>query len=1476
MVEQQKGNVNINVVQPYIGLNMSSTAQQVKQGELTWAVNAVIENFNGEEVTYQNEEANKFCQNLPAGYRVIGSRNIIEKGFIVFWLFNPDTEDSEIGRVFSDSCEYETVINDPCLGFDINYPILKTAVNISDCITEVYWTDGKNGRRFIDFENLPYKTVAGCPPTESTEIDCNKLLVQPNFTIPQLDIVAVDTDGDLEAGTYQFAIQYATVDSEAYTSYYSVTNPLSIFDPNKITLDFNYRVGKSIDVQITNLDTTGYYTYFNLAVIKTVNNIPSVELVGTYQITSDTRTISYTGQNKAAIRLTPEDIFEKFPFYDVAQDLTTIQDVLVWDQLTSDEQISYQKIANQITLQWQTHRLRGDKPYAKELNTANTKGYMRDEVYAPELVLLITGGKQTDGFHIPGRVAISTDLEPVFNSDVVGETPDECDPEGTALPRWKVYNTGSILGTIGVDDDCYEGPYQYGEFGYYESTETYPCNPEVYGELSDQPIRYPRFPDSLITHIHDNQGFIYPIGFRIDVNQIVALIANSDLTPTQKARIVGFKIVRGNRATNKSIKAKGLIHNVGKYEKDEQTYFFPNYLYNDLRPDPFISSVPTGDDSGTNDGTRLEAFITDDSRKRYTLHSPDTSFYQPFLGNILKLETAEHGVTKGHFVQVKDHAKYKFLSRGSYALAVAFGVALGVASNALVIGNAFNGAAAIAGFNTYLSIIENLTPWRNFAYQHTSVGDYTSFVPIQNDGNKQRFADIAAYISPGTVSAGDIHQINNYQRESSVYIRTNQNLPFASERPGVPEDQSKWILSMISGYCDNPSNILERNISSYYASIKTFIPNQYGTLYSYETIDTGFQMLFSEHDPNNPYHTVFGGDVFINKFAYKSKFPFFLDNRVGTHIANGSDVEYDKLSNVAYTIFWMSTDVEEEGGGGGNLGGLFDVFGVKVNNFDCKENKFFYQKGKFYLFAYGIPYFYCESEVNVDMRGAFNAKEGDFYPRVGEGIPDDWLQEVNTTIQQDNTYHYNKTYSKQNKENLFTHLPDDFVIDNCTTNFPFRAIYSDPGKWLTYRPVSYFDFPQNYGKLTSLDGIEDRVIIAKFENKSLIYNALLTAPTSAADVYLGQEIFSTKTPPLDFAETDSGYAGSQHKMFIRTEFGHIQGDSKRGQIFVIRGTQAEDITGKADKFLGEYLDFDIKRAFPEINIDNHFNGVGLHGVYDNKYKRFILTKLDYKPIEGVSHEGGKFFYQGEEVSLEDTDYFCNHSFTISYDLRRKVWVSMHTYLPNFYVWDSNSFYSGINEDDGASLWKHGEDIFKYNNFYGVIHPYTLEYPIAFSGKDEILHSIKDYTKVYQYTDFQSFIETDEYYYNECVIFNNQQSSGILKPKKKPSNNLSEYQKYPKYNTDSKEVLFTKSNNFYNINTFWALNKTPKSPMWKKSCQNLSIFKEVNQDNMDYSKRSFKKAPLVGKDLKIRLTLNDRDDIKMVSQFLLAESQISHK
>ncbi len=86
----------------------------------------------------------------------------------------------------------------------------------------------------------------------------------------------------------------------------------------------------------------------------------------------------------------------------------------------------------------------------------------------------------------------------------------------------------------------------------------------------------------------------------------------------------------------------------------------------------------------------------------------------------------------------------------------------------------------------------------------------------------------------------------------------------------------------------------------------------------------------------------------------------------------------------------------------------------------------------------------------------------------------------------------------------------------------------------------------------------------------------------------------------------------------------------------------------------------------------------------------------------------------------------------------------------------------------------------------------------------------------------------------------------------------------------------KSDNFYQYNTFWSLVKNKSLPLFVTTCESMSLDKVVNQVNMDYGKRSFKKEPLRAKDLKVRHILDNDSKVHLVSQFILTPAQISYK
>ena len=227
--------------------------------------------------------------------------------------------------------------------------------------------------------------------------------------------------------------------------------------------------------------------------------------------------------------------------------------------------------------------------------------------------------------------------------------------------------------------------------------------------------------------------------------------------------------------------------------------------------------------------------------------------------------------------------------------------------------------------------------------------------------------------------------------------------------------------------------------------------------------------------------------------------------------------------------------------------------------------------------------------------------------------------------------------------------------------------------------------------------------------------------------------------------------------------------------------------------------------------------------------------------------------------------------------KSKIKIVLQDFFTNDFI--SSTFKQSVT----GCLWRHLTNIQLYNSYYGNTEPYVIEYPFAYQYQDEILQNVKDYTKAYEYVSIPDGvyndnvrIETNNKWFNKAILYNGQQSSGILELVAKPMHNLQAYNQYPIFNTESKTITYTKSDNFYQYNTFWALQVSSQIPLFYTGCQSLSVDKVINQTNMDYTTKSFKKSPLRAKELKVRHILDNRSDIHLVSQFILGVAQISYK
>ena len=84
-----------------------------------------------------------------------------------------------------------------------------------------------------------------------------------------------------------------------------------------------------------------------------------------------------------------------------------------------------------------------------------------------------------------------------------------------------------------------------------------------------------------------------------------------------------------------------------------------------------------------------------------------------------------------------------------------------------------------------------------------------------------------------------------------------------------------------------------------------------------------------------PSEVIFGGDTFIGKFGFKTKLPFFIDNRVGA--PDDSDIYYDELGNVAYPQYWYSArSVLSDYYVGATL--MKNIISTKAHYLDCPND----------------------------------------------------------------------------------------------------------------------------------------------------------------------------------------------------------------------------------------------------------------------------------------------------------------------------------------------------------------------------------------------------------------------------------------------------------------------------------------------------------------------------------------------------------
>ena len=119
----------------------------------------------------------------------------------------------------------------------------------------------------------------------------------------------------------------------------------------------------------------------------------------------------------------------------------------------------------------------------------------------------------------------------------------------------------------------------------------------------------------------------------------------------------------------------------------------------------------------------------------------------------------------------------------------------------------FSASAMFTAYQSYLQIYINGISRKNFAYSYNSISSYDYSADVPNDqGIKQRQLDISQYVFPGVQTVGDNHDLNNWNRESSVYLKTidtRSGVPVIVAPLPYPNQTSSLVVAGVSQISDN-------------------------------------------------------------------------------------------------------------------------------------------------------------------------------------------------------------------------------------------------------------------------------------------------------------------------------------------------------------------------------------------------------------------------------------------------------------------------------------------------------------------------------------------------------------------------------------------------------------------------------------------------------------------------------------------------
>jgi len=526
-------------------------------------------------------------------------------------------------------------------------------------------------------------------------------------------------------------------------------------------------------------------------------------------------------------------------------------------------------------------------------------------------------------------------------------------------------------------------------------------------------------------------------------------------------------------------------------------------------------------------------------------------------------------------------------------------------------------------------------------------------------------------------------------------------------------------------------------------------------------------------------------------------------------------------------------------------------------------------------------------------------------------------------------YDYNKDFGKQNNETPSFPVSDNYnYCDDCSGREPNSIYYSIPGQaqdiadnFKIILPNNKFPIPSESGPITAMFLEKDQLYVHTEKALFSVQTRPQQLDSNAATIFIGTGQIGS-IPPQRLVSVQYGYGGSGSQYtVVGTQYGTFYVDEAGGRIFLFGKGLNEVSKLGMEQWFHSNLSLEFINQFYMLTAGIEYtvrgtstdNSVGFQAVYDARMNRIVLHKKDYLiratdddnntilfggylgtlPVSGVVNTLYAIFDEFDyiawhywngsefvEIGMNDTAWFENKSWTMSYSLDGNFWVSFHSYQPNYMYHDNTNFYSFINRtDNNTVVWKHIERNFQ--TYYGVKYDHIIDISLDQSpATEKVYYSTQFVTDSYIYeADSDYSYRVEDVTFDRFYVYNGKQCSNLRNLIVKIPNS------YQNITLPLTQTLIDRTENYWRFNRFRDEVTNGSIPFFTSNWSNLQtsfntegqgyLDRVINPLSVDGTKSIYKQARFRDKYVAVRLFFNNTDaDYKIKTEIMTFLTNLS--